>query len=108
MTEHHEAITHQLRTRLDQLLHRVGALTADLRSAHDDDWAERATELENDDVLERLDDMTRREVIEIRQTLKNIKDGSYGICGVCRKEISPARLKAVPTASRCVARAPGV
>ena len=50
-----------LRERLDQITRRVGRIEGDLRSAHDRDWPERASELANDDVLEGLDEIGRAE-----------------------------------------------
>ena len=53
----HNALRKQLEDRLTRLLHRVGRIEGDLRQTHDRDWTERATELENDDVLEGLDEI---------------------------------------------------
>ena len=102
MTTNLDAIEGQLRSRLGRLLRRVGAVSDDLRAEHDDDWVERATEVENDAVLEGLSDMTRHEVQQVRQALSRIQSGSYGVCDVCHQPIDAARLEAVPTAVRCV------
>ena len=48
----HDALRTQLETRLTRLLRRVERIEGDLRQTHDPDWQERATELENDEVLE--------------------------------------------------------
>ena len=97
-----DAVGRQLHQRLAQLLQRVGRIEGDLRSAHDRDWPERANEVQNDEVLEGLDEMSLREVRQIRSALKRIKDGRYGICTACGESISAARLTAVPTAVTCV------
>jgi RNA polymerase-binding transcription factor len=99
----HRAVGAQLQARLDQLLRRVGKIEEDLRSTHDRDSQERASELENDEVLEGLDEMTRAEVRRIRGALIRIERGSYGICSACARPISPERLAAVPTTVTCVA-----
>lgn len=39
---------------------------------------------------------------KIRQSLEDIENGEYGICEDCEEEISIARLKARPVASRCI------
>lgn len=39
---------------------------------------------------------------QIDAALEDIKNGRYGICRVCNKEISEERLKAVPTTSICI------
>ena len=42
-------------------------------------------------------------IFEIDEALQRIKEGNYGICQDCGCVISPARLKALPFARRCVA-----
>lgn len=39
---------------------------------------------------------------DIDKTLARIKEGKYGICRYCHKEINPKRLMARPTASACI------
>jgi DnaK suppressor protein len=102
----YDAIGTQLRKRLDRVLRRVGNIEGDLRSTHDRDSQERATELENDEVLEGLDEMSRAEVRQIRETLRRIERGHYGICTTCGQPISAERLAAVPTTVTCVSCAP--
>jgi DnaK suppressor protein len=92
-----------LRNRLQALIRRDGAITRDLRAGHDDDWTEQAIERENDVVLEGLDDATRAEVVGIRRALDRIRRGQYGICDVCHTPIAHERLRAMPTATVCVA-----
>lgn len=98
----HGAVKMQLQERLDQLLRRVGKIEADLRSTHDRDWQERASELENDEVLEGLDEMSLTEARQIREALRRIDSGRYGICSRCGQPISADRMAAVPTAVTCV------
>lgn len=98
----YEAVGRQLEERLALLLRRVRKIEGDLRSAHDRDWPERANELQNDEVLEGLDEMGRREARQIRGALKRIEEGHYGICAACGQSIGAARLTAVPTAVTCV------
>ena len=43
-----------------------------------------------------------RELQDIEAALARIADGSYGICTDCGGEIGRARLKAYPTAERCL------
>ena len=95
-----------LQSHLDQLLRRVGKIEGDLRSTHDRDWQERASELENDEVLEGLDELGRAEVQQLREALRRIDSGSYGICSSCGQAISAGRLAAVPSAVTCVDCAP--
>jgi RNA polymerase-binding protein DksA len=89
--------------RRDQLSRRVGTIEADLRSAHDRDWQERAGELENEEVLTQLDEMSLAELHQIREALQRIQNGTYGTCSRCGQPIAVERLSAVPTAATCVA-----
>jgi RNA polymerase-binding protein DksA len=43
-----------------------------------------------------------RELQDIEAALARIADGSYGVCIDCGEEIGRARLKAYPTARRCL------
>ena len=101
------AVETLLLERRDQLTRRVGRIESDLRSPHDRDWPDRASELANDEVLEGLDTLSRAELLQIREALKRIESGDYGICSRCGRPISAARLSAVPTTGTCVACAPG-
>ena len=38
----------------------------------------------------------------IKKALEEMRDGTYGTCGVCGKEISEARLEANPAATTCL------
>ena len=102
----HTALRTQLQDRLDQLLRRVGTIERDLRSLHDRDWQERASELENDEVLVGLDEIGRAEVLQLREALRRIESGIYGICSRCGQPISAERLAAVPSTVTCVGCTP--
>ena len=39
---------------------------------------------------------------DIKNSLKRIRDGEYGICKYCKKEINIKRLEARPVASACI------
>ena len=65
----------ELERRLDVLLKRVDRISGDLRKPGDRDWQERATDLENDDVLEGLDDASRAEAEALRLALRRIDAG---------------------------------
>ena len=98
----HRNLRVQLEKRLAEIGQRVGRIEADLRREHDRDWAERAAELENDEVLEGLDDLGRAEVQAIREALRRIEGGTYGFCVECREAIDEKRLQAQPTARTCI------
>lgn len=102
-----QVVRAQLQARLDLLLKRVGDISGDLRRPGDRDWQERATELENDEVLENLDESSRAEVAQVRAALRRLDAGSYGLCSRCGEPIAAARLAAIPSALTCVACAQG-
>ncbi|WP_425091198.1 TraR/DksA family transcriptional regulator [Tropicimonas sp. S265A] len=82
----------------------VGDLTR-IEDALDDtpskDWEDRASERQEDEVLEAHGALEQAELTQIDAALKRIADGSYGICLKCGGDISDARLAAVPTAALC-------
>lgn len=98
----HSALKQTLQTRLGTLVTRVGRIERDLRMPHDNDSEERASEIENDEVLEGLDEMTRHEVLSIRAALRRMDDGKYGFCADCGAPIGEERLAAMPAASHCI------
>lgn len=99
----HDATRTQLETELARLVKRADEIGGDLRQVHDRDWQERASELENDEVLEGLNEMTRAEVHRLRAALRRMANGTYGVCTTCGKAISDARLAAVPSTPTCLA-----
>ncbi len=67
-----------------------------------DDWSERASVVENDEVLEALDGHARQELARIDAALGRMDAGTWGDCAVCGEEIAAARLAAMPMATRCI------
>ena len=106
----HTAIREQLERRLAQLEERTGRIQADLRRPGDRDWPERATQRENDEVLERLDEAEVAEIARVRAALSRLESGRYGRCRRCEAPIQQERLRALPYADTCIdcAEAEGV
>ncbi|MEE4358614.1 MAG: RNA polymerase-binding protein DksA [Desulfococcaceae bacterium] len=50
----------------------------------------------------RMRDRENRLIGKIHQALRNIEDGSYGICEMCEEEIGIERLKVRPVARYCI------
>jgi RNA polymerase-binding protein DksA len=44
----------------------------------------------------------RRKVRSLQEALSRFEEGTYGICEICQKEISPQRLEALPQARLCI------
>ena len=92
----------RLETRLRVLRDRLAEIHETLREPEDDDLAEQAVELDDDEVLERLSCAGRDEALLIRAALKRIDDNTYGKCVSCGKTIGERRLRALPEASTCL------
>jgi DnaK suppressor protein len=97
-----QALKRKLREELATLEARVEKIEGHLRQPGDDDWAERANETSNDEVLEHLDETETHEIDAIRAALARIEAGTYGNCTGCGEAIAQARLQALPTTPVCI------
>jgi DnaK suppressor protein len=52
--------------------------------------------------LLRIKDRERKLILKIKEALKRIDDGSFGICEVCGEDIDEKRLKARPVTTLCI------
>ena len=85
------------------LTQRLNAIDKDIRhEGMSSDWAEQATERENDEVLESLGNVSAQELNMIEQALQRIEDGEYFICSECGADIPAERLKLLPYTTLCV------
>jgi RNA polymerase-binding transcription factor DksA len=91
-----------LEAKLADLEHRLAGVTKDITKTLSSDFAEQATERENDDVLEEIGKETQLSIAHIKAALQRIEDDNYGICAGCGEDIAPARLEAIPEATHCV------
>ncbi len=66
------------------------------------DFAEQATETENDEVVAALDQGAQIELSQIVKALQRIESGQYGECVVCGNTIATERLKAIPHTPFCI------
>lgn len=65
------------------------------------DFEDRATEREDDEVLEHLGTNELTELKQVNAALARVEAGTFGICVACGNEVSGERLAVVPHASRC-------
>ena len=89
----------------EKLTARVSRLENDKErksGALDADSKERALQLTNDEVVDALDEIERKELAQIDSALTRIQNKSYGNCSSCENEISQKRLQAVPFATQCL------
>jgi DnaK suppressor protein len=98
----HDDIAKALKVRLSELTSRVTEIDSELRRPLSADSEDRATDLENQDALEGIQISEVREIQRIREALKRIAEGTYGVCSQCGEDIDPKRLRALPTATKCI------
>ncbi|RMF41242.1 MAG: TraR/DksA family transcriptional regulator [Planctomycetota bacterium] len=94
-----------LRQRRNELRRRVGAGLSELSQGEGGivrDQADAAAEDEFQLFLCSFADLGKNELAEIEQALEKIRQGTYGVCEACGKNIPIARLEAIPTATMCV------
>jgi len=98
-------LTEQFRARLTERLSSLEARLDQIESALDQappaDAEDRATEREDDEVMEHLGQVGLTEIEQIKAALRRIDEGTFGICAACENDISVERLEAIPHATRC-------
>jgi DnaK suppressor protein len=101
--EFRELLQAQRRQIVDEVRERIAASGEGLgfvnqsKITDDDGAADAAAEMEVAMAIRES-----QELQEIEAALARIGDGSYGTCSDCGDEIGPARLKANPSARRCL------
>ena len=101
----YDAVRKQLLEMLEELDERLNKITADVQHLNEPlskDFADQATQSENDEVLDFLGNSARIERELVKQALARIDKGQYGICELCGDKISRERLQAIPHASMCI------
>lgn len=105
-----DALTKELKTLEAELL-TVGRINPD----NPKDWEATPMPLNVDradssEVAENIDEFEENTAIlkqleirynEVKDALKRIEDGTFGLCSVCKKEIEAGRLDANPAATTC-------
>ena len=88
---------------LDEYSRRANAIRHDLGLARDADFAEQASERQNDEVLHALlaEAEAGRRLVGLAKL--RLADGTFGDCVRCGATIEAARLHALPTAECCLA-----
>ena len=101
MTQH-AATLKSLTERLKELQDRVSHIDAEMHQLLPADFEEQAADLEGQDSLQGIEKATLHEIAQIKHTIDRIHNGQYGMCSQCGEPIDPSRLKAQPTATRCI------
>lgn len=96
----------ELRERLeqkrDELQARLGRITDNVRRPLDPDSAERAKQLEDQEVVDSLGNEAHEELAKVNAALGRLDSGGFGVCADCGGEISEERLQAYPYAEQCI------
>jgi len=85
--------------------HRLEAIQDDRRRSKvplDPDFADQASERQNDETLDALDQHGRDELAAIEAALDRLEAGTYGRCVHCGDPIGEKRLYAMPAAIACL------
>jgi DnaK suppressor protein len=88
--------------RLTGLLERTGKHLYKRDEPYSADFAEQATEMENNEVVEALDAENRVTLQETKLALARIDTGEFGNCTDCGAEIDGDRLFAIPHVRFCI------
>ncbi|GIV26213.1 MAG: hypothetical protein KatS3mg027_0027 [Bacteroidia bacterium] len=101
----YKKIEEQLLKRREELLQQiygeVGALQRDSLSPTGDQADQAATAIQ-EDLYSQLAEMEGHELMQIDYALQRIREGTYGICEECGKEIPLGRLQVMPYTTLCV------
>ncbi len=101
----YEEVRNNLAAMLDELNLRLARITNNVKHSEvplEKDFAEQATQNENDEVMDYLGNAARTEIEMIKQAIGRIDNGQYGICQVCGEPISKERLEALPYSNMCI------
>lgn len=99
------AIELQLKVKQSELEVRLRNVNHDLQRKNgpiSQDFAEQATEVENDQVMEVISQETEAELQQVKHVISRLKKGEYSQCEICGAEINHARLKAIPYTAICI------
>lgn len=97
-----EQIATALRARLVEVQADIARLEEATTQAITPDRDDMAGEIEEMATNESLEHQHIHEAEQIMAALNRIEHGTYGTCDVCGGAIAPARLVALPTATRCI------
>jgi RNA polymerase-binding transcription factor DksA len=99
-----KAVRARLLARRVELEGRSSQVKSDMRHESDPlvaDFADQATQRENDEVLAKIGESAAAELAQLRRALDRLERGAYETYARCGESIPLARLNAVPYADRC-------
>lgn len=96
-----QAMIDEIKDLLPQFDTTLKESTGDL-SSHSYHMADQGTDAMEREMAFMMSSKSGRLIYHIDEALRRIEDGSYGKCFTCKKQISTARLEAVPHARFCI------
>ena len=91
-----------LRARLSEVQAEIARLEQATTRPLSAKFADQASDLEELATNEGMEVQHIHEAEQILAALARIETGEYGVCSKCGADIAPARLAALPTATRCI------
>ncbi|WP_080761291.1 TraR/DksA C4-type zinc finger protein [Rhizobium rhizogenes] len=101
LRQHIEKYRAILNQRRRELQIRLRAIEQDFEAPRNPDDSDRATERNNDEVLEELGETGQKELLAVQAALDRIEAGTFGTCVKCGRPIGEQRLEAVPHTPFC-------
>jgi DnaK suppressor protein len=98
LAERHKNLVHEVHEELmESKDERYQALAGELHDSAEESVADLISDLH----YRRVDQLAQ-ELYGVEGAMARLRNGSYGMCEECNSEINIERLRAVPTASRCI------
>jgi RNA polymerase-binding protein DksA len=100
-----QRLAQEMRRRREQMAAELAASEAELEEIVEEtpiELVDRAEEVRETQLIERLDDRWRRQIEQIDRALGRIAAGTYGKCERCGDAISDERLAALPETPFCL------
>ena len=91
-----------LEAQLAELQARLARMEDELDEEAEQDWEDRANQLEDEEAVEGQAALAKKTIAAIERALDRIAAGTYGECAQCGAQISEGRLEARPEASLCI------
>lgn len=98
----HSNLKASLEKKLEDLIKRAEDIESELSDPGHKDWSENALEMENNETLTGIENITQQEIRDIKLAIHRIESGTFGVCTNCGKSISKERLSAIPYANTCI------
>ncbi len=97
-----DKVADRLRQLKSELTERLVRINENHRRPLEVDSKERATQLENSEVVDALGNEAREELDQIAAAFCRIDAGEFGVCPDCGDTIGENRLLAFPQAEKCI------